>query len=252
MRPDLRSQAVLERRDDPAARRVVLRVRRGDHVQVQRQTDGEPADLDVALLEHVEQPDLDPLGEVGQLVDRDDAAVGARDQAVVEGQLVRQVAALGDLDRVDLADEVGDRDVRRGELLGVAPVARQPVDGGLVAVALHDGLGGRADRRVRVVVELAAADDRDPLVEQADQQAGHPGLRLAAFAEEHDVVAGQDRVLDRGRTVSSKPTTVGSTSAPVARRSSRFDRSSSLTVRERQPAARSSAMVAGRAGVGMR
>ena len=55
-----------------------------------------------------------------------------------------------------------------------------------------------------------------------------------------------------GSTVSSNPTTVGSTSAPVARRSSRFDRSSSLTVRERQPAARSSAMVAGRAGVGMR
>ena len=126
--PDLRPEAVLERRDDPAARRVVLGVRRGDDVQVERQADDEAADLDVALLEDVEEADLDPLGEVGQLVDRDDAAVGARDEAVVEGQLVGEVAALGDLDRVDLADEVGDRDVGRRQLLGVAPVARQPVD----------------------------------------------------------------------------------------------------------------------------
>ena len=126
--PDLRAEAILERRDDPAARRVVLGVGRGDHVEVERQADDEAADLDVALLEDVEQADLDPLGEVGQLVDRHDPAVGARDQAVVEGQLVGQVAALGDLDRVDLADQVGDRDVGRRQLLGVAPVARQPVD----------------------------------------------------------------------------------------------------------------------------
>ena len=126
--PDLRPEPVLERGDDPAARGVVLRVGRGDHVQVERQPDDEAADLDVALLEDVEQADLDPLGQVGQLVDRDDPAVGARDEAVMQGQLVGQVAALGDLDRVHLADQVGDGDVGRGELLGVAPVARQPVD----------------------------------------------------------------------------------------------------------------------------
>ena len=86
--PDLRPEPVLERRDDPAARGVVLRVGRGDDVQVERQPDDEAADLDVALLEDVEQADLDPLGEVGQLVDRDDPAVGARDEPVVERQLV--------------------------------------------------------------------------------------------------------------------------------------------------------------------
>ena len=171
--PDLRAEAVLERGDDPAARGVVLRVGRRDHVQVERQPDDEAADLDVALLEDVEQADLDPLGQVGQLVDRDDAAVGARDQAVVEGQLVGQVAALGDLDRVDLADEVGDRDVGRRQLLGVAPVARQPVDRRRVAVALDDGPGGRADRGERVVVELAAADDRQPR-DRAGRRAAAP------------------------------------------------------------------------------
>ena len=196
VRPDLRAEPVLERRDDPAARRVVLRVRGGHDEQVERQPDDEAADLDVALLEDVEQADLDPLGEVGQLVDRDDAAVRARDEPVVEGQLVREVAALGDLDRVDLADEVGDRDVGRRQLLGVAPVARQPVDGRRVAVALDDRPRRRADGRGRVVVELAAADDREPVVEQADQGAGHARLRLAALAEEDEVLAGEDRVLD--------------------------------------------------------
>ena len=141
MRPDLRSEPVLERRDDPAARGVVLGVRARHDVQVQRQPHDEATDLDVALLEHVQQPDLDPLGEVGQLVDRDDAPVRARDQPVVERQLVGQVATLRDLDRIDLADEVGDRDIGRRQLLGVAPVAWQPVDGGVVAVALEDPAG---------------------------------------------------------------------------------------------------------------
>ena len=159
-------EAVLERRDDPAPARVVLRVGRRDDEEVERQPDREAADLDVALLEDVEQADLDPLGEVRQLVDREDAAVRARDEAVVERQLVAEVAALGDADRIDLADEVGDRDVRRRELLGVAAVARQPVDRRLVAVLVDGGPAGRADRRVWIVVELAAADDRQPLVEQ--------------------------------------------------------------------------------------
>ena len=76
--------------------------------------------LHVALLEHVEQADLDALGQVGQLVDGEDAPVGARHQAVVQGELVGQVAALGHLDRVDLADQIGDRRVRGGELLAEA------------------------------------------------------------------------------------------------------------------------------------
>src|SRR4028119_106245 len=59
--------------------------------------DAGPADLDAALLEHVEQRDLDALGEVGQLVDAEDAAVGARHQAVVDGLRVAVRAARGGL-----------------------------------------------------------------------------------------------------------------------------------------------------------
>ena len=79
VRADLGAEPVLQRGDDPAAVGVVLGVGAGDEQHVERQPQRVAADLDVALLQHVEQRDLDPLGEVGQLVDAEDAAVGARD-----------------------------------------------------------------------------------------------------------------------------------------------------------------------------
>ena len=130
----LGAEAVLERGDDPAAVGVVLGVGAGHQQQVQRQPHPVAADLDVALLQHVEQRDLDPLGEVGQLVDAEDAAVGARHQAVVHGLRVAEGAALGDLDRVDVADEVADAGVRGGQLLAVPLAAVHPADRGVVAV----------------------------------------------------------------------------------------------------------------------
>ncbi len=51
----------------------------------------------------------------------------------MQGELVGEVAALGDLDGVDLADEVGDGGVGGGQLLAVALVAVHPFDGGVVA-----------------------------------------------------------------------------------------------------------------------
>ncbi len=40
-------------------------------------------------------------------------------------------------------------------------------------------------------------DDRQPRIEQADEEPRHPRLGLAALAQEDEVVARQDRVLDR-------------------------------------------------------
>ena len=196
MGADLAAEAVLQRRDDAAAVGVVLGVGRGHQQDVERQADLVAADLDVALLEHVEQADLDALGEVGQLVDGEDAAVGAGHEAVVQRQLVGQVATLGHLDRVDLADEVGDRRVRRGQLLAEAVVAVDPRDRRVLAVLGDEVAGVAGHRRVGVVVDLAAGDDRHPLVEQAGQRADHARLGLAALAEEDDVVAGEEGVLE--------------------------------------------------------
>ena len=56
---------------------------------------------------------------------------GIRPKWIVSGSPRR--AALGDLHRVDVADQVGDAGVRRGELLGVPLVAVPPGDRQLVA-----------------------------------------------------------------------------------------------------------------------
>ena len=93
MRADLAADAVLERRDDLAARGVVFRIGGEHQHQVQRQAHRIAFDLHVAFLHDVEQADLDLAGQIGQLIDGEDAAVGARQQAVVHGQLVGDVVA---------------------------------------------------------------------------------------------------------------------------------------------------------------
>jgi hypothetical protein len=112
----------------------------------------------------------------------------------VDRQLVGKVAALGDLDRVDLADEVRDRDVGRRELLAVTAVATDPGYGHVVPVFLDEVQTSTTDRVVGVVVDLAPRDRRHHLVEKADQRAHDAALRLAALAEKDDVVSADDRV----------------------------------------------------------
>ena len=122
----------------------------------------------------------------------------ARHQAVVDRLAVAEAAALGDLDRVDVADEVADGRVGRGELLAEALAAMTPAHRQQVAELAGEAAAAGADRRGRVVVDLAALDDGDPLVEQCGQRADEPGLALAALAEEHDVVAGEQGALELG------------------------------------------------------
>ncbi|CFE81057.1 Uncharacterised protein [Mycobacterium tuberculosis] len=123
---DLGAEPVLDGRDDAATVGVVLGVGAGDHQHIQRQPQRVAADLDVALLHDVEHRHLDAFGEVGQLVDRDDAAVRPRDEPVGDGFGIPEAAALGNLDRVDVADQVGDAGVGGGQLLGVALAAVLP------------------------------------------------------------------------------------------------------------------------------
>ncbi len=135
----------------------------------------------------------------GQLVDREDAAVGVWDQAVVHRQLIREVAPLGDLDRIHLADEVGDRDVGSRELLGVALGAVHPADGGVLALLVHEPATRCADGGEGVLGDLDAVEHRRPLVEERGEAAEDPSLRLPALAEEDNVLRGEDGVLKPGQ-----------------------------------------------------
>ena len=78
VRANFAADAILERRDDLSARRVVLRIRGEDQQHVERQANRVALNLDVAFLHDVEQADLNFAGEIGQFVDGEDAAIGAR------------------------------------------------------------------------------------------------------------------------------------------------------------------------------
>ena len=130
MGADFRTDAILERSDDLAARGVVLGVGRERHQHVERQPHRVALNLDVAFLQDVEQPDLNLAGQIRQLVDRENPPVGPRQQPVMHRQLVRELkTGLRRLDRVDVADHVGNGHVGCRKLLDVPRVARQPRDG---------------------------------------------------------------------------------------------------------------------------
>ena len=110
--------------------------------------------MHVAFFEHVEQTDLDALGQVGQLIDRENAAIGARHQPVMQHQFVGQITALCNPDRINLADEIGDRRVGRRQLLAVAVAAVHPSDRGAIALGDNQLTRVAGDRSERIVVDL--------------------------------------------------------------------------------------------------
>ena len=91
VRTDLRADAILERRHNLAARRVVLGIGTEHQRYIQSQPHRIAFDLHVAFLHDVEQRHLDLGGKVGQLVDGKNTPVGARQQSIMHGQLARQV-----------------------------------------------------------------------------------------------------------------------------------------------------------------
>jgi hypothetical protein len=115
----------------------------------------------------------------------------------VNRQLVgEQMSAARRLDRVDVADQVGDRDIGRGELLDESVVPPDPRDRRVVACLVDDLASVLRDRCERVVIDLTAGDDRHRFVEQRRQRAQDARLRLAAQPEQDEVVPREDRVHD--------------------------------------------------------
>jgi hypothetical protein len=193
--PDFGAEPVLERRDDPSPVGVVLRVRARDQEQVKREPERVAADADVALLQHVQQGHLNPLGQVGQLVQGENAPVGPRHQPVVNGLRVAEGASFGHLHRVDVADQVSDAGVGGGEFLAVPFAGVPPADRQVVSQLGGETPAPRAGRVVGMVVDLAALDDRSPLIKQPAEGADQPGLTLAALPEQDEVVPGDQGAL---------------------------------------------------------
>jgi len=104
--------------------------------------------LNVAFLHDVEQAYLNFSGEIRELVHGEDSAVRARQKAVVNCKFVAQVASRAScFDGVHVAEDVCNRDVRRGEFFHEARVARQPSNRRGVAAFGNQVLAGAAQRR---------------------------------------------------------------------------------------------------------
>jgi hypothetical protein len=156
--------------------------------------------VDVALLKDVEEAHLDFARQIRQLVDGEDAAVGARQQAVMHRQLVRELQpGACRLDRIDVADHVGDGHVGRRQLLHVAGVALEPGNRRPIAGLGHLGAARAADRLERVVVDLARRHHGNHVVEQRHQRAQEARLGLATKTEQDEMVPGQQRVDELGQ-----------------------------------------------------
>jgi hypothetical protein len=136
----------------------------------------------------------------------------------VDGLGVAERAALGDLDGVDVADEVGDGGVGGGELLGVALVAVPPRHRQVVAQLGGPAAGLGGDGVVGVLAQLGALDHGRPLVEQVDDRAQQARLALAAFAQQHDVVPGDQGALELREHGGLEPDDAGPRVAPLAER----------------------------------
>src|ERR1051326_9434809 len=99
MRAYLAADSILQGRDDFASPRVIFRVGGENQHEIERKAHGIAFDLNIAFLHDVEQPYLDFAREIGQLVNGEDAAIRARNQAIVDGQFVCNVlTAAGSLD----------------------------------------------------------------------------------------------------------------------------------------------------------
>ena len=115
MRANFRADAVFERRNNFPARRVVFGIRGENKQHVQRQPQRIAFNLYIALLHDVEEANLNFSCEIRQFVDGEDTAIRARQKAIVDRQLVGKIAAAASCsNRVHIADNIGDRHVRRG------------------------------------------------------------------------------------------------------------------------------------------
>src|ERR1019366_5519668 len=125
------------------------------------------------------------------------SAVGAGQQAIVNGELIAQGAPrAGRLDGVHVAEDVGDGDVGRREFFDKARIARKPSDGCGVTTLGNQVAARAADRRLWIVVNFATGDVGNFHVQEIDQPAQDAALGLAPQTEKNEIVAREDRVGD--------------------------------------------------------
>ena len=116
----------------------------------------------------------------------------------MDGQFIGKVLAFGHFYRVDVAEQVGHRNVRCRQLFGVPFFPSQPDDFRFVAVRRHHVAAVFTNRGKRVVVDFAALNRRYFFIQQLHQDPHQTRLCLSAFTEENHIVPGKDGIFDIG------------------------------------------------------
>ena len=195
MRRNLRADAVFQRRDDFSTSRVIFRVRRENEHHVERQTHRKTFNLHVAFLHYVEKSDLNLSRQIGKFVDRKNSAIRPRQKSVKNRQFIRQkMSAFRRFNRVNIAYNVGNRHVRRGEFFDKARIAFHPGDFSFVTF-LRDNLFAVSRQRFeRIIADFRTGDDRDFFVEKFGQLSDNSTFRLSACAEQNQIMLRQNRI----------------------------------------------------------
>jgi len=115
----------------------------------------------------------------------------------VNCQFVAQIAPRAScFDGVHVAEDVCNRDVRRGEFFHEARVARQPCDWCGVAAIGNQVPAGTAQRREWIVVNLASGNVGNFHVQEINQAAQDAALGLASQTQEDEIMTPQNRIGD--------------------------------------------------------
>ena len=110
----------------------------------------------------------------------------------MHGQLIReQMSTAGRLDWIHVANQVRDGDIRSRQLLHVTLFPSEPGDRGGLATLVQEIAGVLGDRGKGIVVDLAARNDRNLLVQQRRKVAENAALRLASEPQQDEVMPGQ-------------------------------------------------------------
>ena len=115
----------------------------------------------------------------------------------MDGQFAgERVAAARRFDGIKVADNVRNGHVWRGQLFHEALLAREIIDSCGVTTLLQAERAGMADRLEGIVIDLAAREEGDLFVEQADERPQNATLGLAAQTEQNEIMPGEDSIAD--------------------------------------------------------
>jgi hypothetical protein len=118
----------------------------------------------------------------------------------VDGQFVGKIfAGAGGLDRVNVADHIGNGHVGSGQLFYITLFAGQPGDGSGVTFGSDAVAAGAAQRGVGIVVNFAAGDIGNAVVHEFDEAAQDSRLGLTTETQKNKMMTGQDGVDDLGQ-----------------------------------------------------